>query len=160
MRVRPDQIGGRSQGASWGFGNGRWQWGIQATPITPPDEHWGELTFRRTAPGRWVLGGFLASSYALGYRVVSSPVANMYTTPVQTPITGSSWDAEDQAGSKVAQLYGGYLLPGSRFGVTGGVGLVVSQWRTDTGWPYRAMQFKSTLKDTSKKPQRPDPINL
>lgn len=160
MRVRPDQIGRRSQYSSWGFVNGRWQWGTQATPITPPDEHWGELTFRRTAPGRWVLGGFLASSYALGYRVVSSPVANMYTTPVQTPITGSSWDAEDQADSKVAQLYGGYLLPGSRFGVTGGVGLVVSQWRTDTGWPYRAMQFKSTLKDTSRKPQRPDPINL
>ena len=64
------------------------------------------------------------------------------------------------ADAPVAQLSGGYLQPGSRFGDTGGVGLVVSQWRTDTGWPYRAMQFKSTLKDTSRKPQRPDPINL
>ncbi|MGV0678786.1 hypothetical protein A5666_20205 [Mycolicibacterium fortuitum] len=160
MRVRPDQIGQRSRYSSWGFVGGRWGWGTQATPITPPGEHWGELTFRRTAPGRWVLGGFLASSYALGYRVVSSPVANMYTTPVQTPITGTSWDAEDHAGSRVAQLYGGYLLPESRLGIAGGVGLVVSQWRTDTGWPYRAMQFKSELTDTSRKPHRPDPINL
>jgi hypothetical protein len=102
----------------------------------------------------------LASQYALGYRVVSSPVANMYTTPLQIPVVGSSWGDEDPADSRVAQLYGGYLLPGSRFDVQGGVGLVVSQWRTDTGWPYRAMQFKAQLRDTSQAPQPTDPINL
>ncbi|MBU9765663.1 DUF4185 domain-containing protein [Mycobacterium sp. TNTM28] len=160
MRVRPEDIGRRSQYFSWGFAGGRWRWGRQATPITPPGEHWGELTFRRTAPGTWVLGGFLASSYALGYRVVPAPVANMHTTPVQTPIRGSSWPGEDHAASQVAQLYGGYLLPGSRFDITGGVGLVVSQWHTDRGWPYRAMQFKAKLKDTSRKPRQPDEINL
>ncbi|OBG84012.1 hypothetical protein A5733_04910 [Mycobacterium sp. NS-7484] len=160
MRVRPEDIGRRSQYWSWGFTGGHWGWGRRATPITPVGERWGELTFRRTAPGTWVLGGFLASSYALGYRVVAAPVANLHTTPIQTPILGSSWEAEDHAAGQVAQLYGGYLLPGSRFGITGGVGLVVSQWHTKGGWPYRAMQFKAKLKDTAATPEPPDPVNL
>jgi hypothetical protein len=62
----------------------------------------------------------------------------------------------------VAQLYGGYVLPGSRLDVAGGAGLVVSQWKTDSGWPYRAMQFRSSLKDTTRGAGRDpaDPINL
>jgi Domain of unknown function (DUF4185) len=34
--------------------------------------------------------------------------------------------------------------------VIGGVGLVVSQWNTTHGWPYRAMQFRATLRDTTR----------
>lgn len=151
MRVRPKDIGDRSRYDSWGFSGGRWRWGQAATPITPAGERWGELAFRRIERGTWVLGGFLASKYALGYRVVASPVANMHTTPVQMPIVGSSWGAEDHLENRVAQLYGGYLLPGSRFDIEGGVGLVVSQWNTSTGWPYRAMQFKAALRDTSRR---------
>ena len=52
------------------------------------------------------------------------------------------------------------MLPGSRFDIEGGFGLVVSQWNTATGWPYRAMQFKAALKDTTKTVPPPDPINL
>jgi len=37
---------------------------------------------------------------------------------------------------------------------------VVSQWNTAVGWPYRAMQFKAALKDTTKTVHPPDPINL
>jgi hypothetical protein len=33
--------------------------------------------------------------------------------------------------------------------VNRGVGLVVSQWNTTHGWPYRAMQFRATLHDTT-----------
>jgi hypothetical protein len=84
----------------------------------------------------------------------------MHTTELQTPVVGSSWDDESHATNKVAQLYGGYVLPGSRFDIKGGFGLVVSQWRTDSGWPYRAMQFKAPLRDTTKTPRRPDPIDL
>jgi len=29
------------------------------------------------------------------------------------------------------------------------VRLVVSQWNTESGWPYRAMQFNATIKDTA-----------
>ena len=160
MRVRPEDIGQRSRYVSWGYADDAWAWGNPATPITPEGEKWGELTFRRMAQGKWLLGGFLASRYALGYRVVVSPVANMYTTEIQTPIVGSSWEDENQSKNTVAQLYGGYVLPGSRFDIQGGFGLVVSQWNTAAGWPYRAMQFKAPLRDTTKTRQPPDPINL
>jgi Domain of unknown function (DUF4185) len=160
MRVRPKHIGDRSGYSGWGFDDGRWEWGAVATPITPAGERWGELAFRRVERGKWVLGGFLASQYALGYRVVASPVANMHTTPVQTPVLGSAWNDEDHLGNRVAQLYGGYLLPGSKFDIDGGIGLIVSQWNTAAGWPYRAMQFKAALKDSTKAVAPPDPINL
>lgn len=74
----------------------------------------------------------------------------VHDAPLQLPVVGSEWDAEDHANNRVAQLYGGYVLPGSKLDVTGGVGLVVSQWNTAHGWPYRAMQFRATLHDTTK----------
>ena len=67
----------------------------------------------------------------------------MHTTPIQTPVVGSAWSGEDHLNNHVAQLYGGYVLPGARFAIEGGIGLVVSQWNTAAGWPYRAMQFKA-----------------
>ncbi|HEY7053037.1 MAG TPA: DUF4185 domain-containing protein [Mycobacterium sp.] len=159
-RVRPENIGDRSKYSGWSFAGGQWGWGGEPTAITPAGETWGELTFRRQRKDNWILGGFLSSKYALGYRVVESPVANMHTTPIQTPVVGAAWADEDHADNKVAQLYGGYVLPGSRFGVTGGFGLVVSQWNTSTGWPYRAMQFKVSMTDSTKTPRPDDPVNL
>jgi hypothetical protein len=44
----------------------------------------------------------------------------------------------------VAQLYGGYLVPGSTLD---DLHLVVSQWNTTTNWPYRAMQFHANVTD-------------
>jgi hypothetical protein len=160
-RVRPEDIGNMSTYVAWRFAGGQWEWGGgDPTPITPGGETWGELTFRRQGKGSWILGGFLSSKYALAYRVVDSPVANMHTTPIQMPIIGSGWADKDHEASKVAQLYGGYVLPGSRFDVVGGCGLVVSQWNTTTGWPYRAMQFTASLKDTTRATDPANPINL
>lgn len=160
-RVLPTEIGDMWKYSGWGFANGHWAWGNEPTPITPGGETWGELTFRRLRAGLWILGGFLSSKYALGYRTVDSPTANMYEAPIQLPIMGTTWDGEDHAHSRVAQLYGGYVLPGSRTDMTGGMGLVVSQWNTTTGWPYRAMQFRATLRDTTRPGRDPaDPINL
>lgn len=149
-RVRPVDIGDMWRYSGWGFAGGRWGWNNEPTPITPAGETWGELSFRRLASGTWILGGFLSSKYALGYRVVDGPTANMYEAPIQMPVTGSAWDGEDHASSRVAQLYGGYVLPDSQLDVRGGVGLVVSQWKTDSGWPYGAMQFSSTLRETNR----------
>jgi hypothetical protein len=161
-RVRAGDIGDKSKYSGWGFASGHWAWDNEPTPITPPGETWGELSFRRLAEGTWILGGFLSSKYALGYRTIDGPTANMYTAPIQTPVVGSGWNDEDHGASRVAQLYGGYVLPGSRLDVAGGAGLVVSQWKTDTGWPYRAMQFRSSLKDTTRGHGHDpaDPINL
>ncbi len=159
-RVRPEYIGDRSKYWGWSYSGGRWGWGTETTQITPASETWGELTFRRQQNGTWILGGFLSSKYCLGYRVVDSPVANMHTTRVQMPIVGTTWADEDHRECKVAQLYGGYVLPGSRFDVLGGFGLVVSQWKTSSGWPYRAMQFKASVKDTTRAPRPGDLVNL
>jgi hypothetical protein len=157
QRVRPAQIGDRSRYWAWGSSDDGWSWGRRATPITPDDETWGELTLRRLITGEWVLGGFLSSSYALGYRVVNAPTAELSAAPLQTPVFGTGWRGEDHARNKVAQVYGGYVLPGSQLDIAGGVGLVVSQWHTDSGWPYRAMQFNVTLRDTT---TAPDPRSL
>lgn len=148
-RVRPEDIGDMFEYSGWGWANGRWAWDNEPTPITPGGETWGELCLRRLEEDKWILGGFLVSKYALGYRTIDFPTANLYEAPIQMPVTGCGWGDEDHAGSRVAQLYGGYVLPGSRLDVSGGVGLVVSQWRTATGFPYKAMQFKVTLADTT-----------
>lgn len=144
-RVRPEDIGDRSRYLAWGPGG----WGREATVITPAGETWGELSLRRFDCGTWVLGGFLSSEYSLGYRTLASLTDSLDEVPVQRPVIGCTWDDEDHDRCKVAQLYGGYLLPGSRLDVDGGVGLVVSQWNTARGWPYRVMQFAVTLRNTS-----------
>jgi hypothetical protein len=148
-RVLPENIGDMTQYSGWGWANNQWGWDNVPTPITPPAETWGELTLRRLDTGTWILGGFLSSGYTLGYRTIDSPTANLYEAEVQTPVVGTTWDAQDLANNQVAQLYGGYVLPGSRLDTQGGVGLVVSQWDTATGWPYRTMQFKVTITDTT-----------
>ena len=150
-RVLPEHIGDRTKYSGWGRAGKQWAWDNEPTPITPPNETWGELSLRRLDTGTWILGGFLSSRYALGYRTISSPTANLYETKVQTPLTGTTWAAQNLAENQVAQLYGGYVLPGSRLSVAGGVGLVVSQWNTATGWPYRTMQYKVTLNDTTRR---------
>jgi hypothetical protein len=148
QRVRPEHIADRRKYVGWGRRKGLWSWTRTPAPLTPAGETWGELSLRRLDTGRWILGGFLSSEYALGYRVMNAPTA-VHGAPVQRPVVGSEWDNEDHAGSRVAQLYGGYVLPGSKLDVVGGVGLVVSQWNTENGWPYRAMQFTATLRDTT-----------
>ncbi len=144
-RVRPERLGDPGGYVGWGYAHGRWGWGREPTPITPAGESWGELSLRRLGSGSWVLGGFESKAYALGYRTITAVTSDLHRTPVQRPILGCGWEAEDHDGCRVAQLYGGYLLPGSRVGVCGGVGLMVSQWNTAHGWPYQVMQFRVTL---------------
>ncbi|MGV0625640.1 DUF4185 domain-containing protein [Mycolicibacter minnesotensis] len=144
-RVRPAHIADPRKYSGWGYRGDRRAWGRTPAPITPPGERWGELSLRRLSRRSWVLGGFVASRYALGYRVLGSPATELSSVPLQLPVIGSSWDDEDHAGGRVAQLYGGYVLPGSQVNRAGGVGLLVSQWNTEHGWPYRVMQFRATL---------------
>ncbi len=158
QRVRPEHITDRRSYSGWGKMRGLWSWNTRPTPVTPDGETWGELSLRRLENGKWVLGGFLSSEYALGYRVMESPTA-VRSAVLQRPVVGSGWDDENHACSRVAQLYGGYILPGSKLDEVGGVGLVVSQWNTARGWPYRAMQFRATLHDTTRgrQPNRESP---
>jgi hypothetical protein len=144
-RVRPEQIGDQTAYLAWSDG----EWGQDASVITPPGETWGELSLRRLDSGTWLLGGFLSSKYSLGYRTLAAPDTDLRDVAVQRPVLGCTWDSENHDSCRVAQLYGGYILPGSTLDVPGGVGLVVSQWNTAHGWPYRVMQFRVTLHDTT-----------
>lgn len=156
-RVRPAHLADPRKYSGWGYRDGRRAWGRTPVPITPPGERWGELTLRRLAPRTWVLGGFLASRYALGYRVLDAPNTDLAAAELQLPVVGCGWDDEDHAGGRVAQLYGGYVLPGSRVDRVGGVGLMVSQWNTAVGWPYRVMQFRATLTGSAARAAGPGP---
>ncbi|BBZ25005.1 DUF4185 domain-containing protein [Mycolicibacter hiberniae] len=144
QRVRPAHLGDPRKYSGWGYRGERRAWGRPPVPVTPPGETWGELSLRRLAPRTWVLGGFISSHYALGYRVLESPAADLAGARLQLPLLGCGWEDEDHARG-IAQLYGGYVLPRSRVDHPGGVGLMVSQWHTARGWPYRAMQFRATL---------------
>ena len=70
---------------------------------------------------------------------LDSPTADLYRAPRAAVLRGCNWEDEDHDAGRVAQLYGGYILPGSTWA---DLHLVVSQWNTATNWPYRAMQFR------------------
>ncbi|WP_308165079.1 DUF4185 domain-containing protein [Nocardia noduli] len=66
------------------------------------------------------------------------PSAEKFGEMCVRPLRGSAWGEEGDG--KVAQLYGPSIVPGST--LDDGLQLLVSQWKTDEGWPYRAMQFE------------------
>lgn len=130
----------------WGFADERWAWGNPAT-LTLPGAH-GELCLRRVpGPDRqqhWVLAFFDAGGYRIDVLLLNAPNANLYEAPRTTVLAGTAWDREEHANGRVAQLYGGYIVPGSTLSE---LHLVVSQWNTTTNWPYHAMQFCADVSD-------------
>jgi hypothetical protein len=126
---------------TWGHDGHRWDWGNPPTPVL--DGRFGELSLRRLpTDDRWLLSAFDAGNYRIDVRVLDGPTTDLHTAPLATVLQGSGWDNEDHARGQVAQLYGGYVLPGSTLRE---LHLVVSQWNTATNWPYRAMQFRTDI---------------
>ena len=68
---------------------------------------------------------------------MDTPTSNQHTAHRRTLVHGGAWGHEDD--SHVAQLYGGYIIPGSTLD---DLHLSVSQWNTEQGWPYRVMQHR------------------
>jgi hypothetical protein len=126
--------------SAWRVWNGS-AWVTSGAAVVLPGS-FGEMCLRRIA-GRWVLTGFDAGNYRIDARVFDT-ITNVGAAPAKTLITGTSWDREDHSRGQVAQLYGGYIVPGSRFDA---LHLVVSQWNTSSNWPYKAMQFRSDITD-------------
>lgn len=118
----------------WGYANGVWAWGNPPTPIL--DGSFGEMCLR-PMEGKWVLTWFDAGDYRIDGIIMDYPTSDLYTAYRQTLIWGGQWGQEDN--SHVAQLYGGYIIPGSTLS---NLHLSVSQWNTDVGWPYHVMQFQ------------------
>lgn len=130
----------------WGFADGRWAWGNPASVALTGA--YGELCLRRVPDARgtdhWLLVCFDAGEYRIDTRLLSAPNADLYQAPRATVLSGTGWDGEDHGSGRVAQLYGGYIVPGSRIE---DLHLVVSQWNTGTNWPYHAMQFHTDLSE-------------
>lgn len=132
-RVPDDKILDRNAYVPWGFRDGQWGWGNPATPILEGKA--GELCLRRVE-NKWVLSWFNAGEYNITIKVFDSPTSNLYTAKTYQPIKGGAWGAEND--TTVAQLYGGYIHPDSTLR---DLHLIISQWNTSTGSPYRSMQF-------------------
>lgn len=118
----------------WGWSDpDGWAWGKPATEVLTGK--FGELCLRRVED-KWVLAWFNAGDYDITIKVFDGPTANLYEATTYKPIKGGAWGFEDD--TTVAQLYGGYIHPDSTLHE---LHLIVSQWNTETDWPYRAMQF-------------------
>lgn len=121
----------------WGWNGSNWDWGRPASVIL--NGKFGELCFRPLG-GKWLLSYFDAGNYRMDAMVLNTPTDNMVTTPKTTLLYGGAWGQENA--THVAQLYGGYVIPGSTLG---DLHLSVSQWNTTAGagnTPYHAMQFR------------------
>jgi hypothetical protein len=142
QRVRPERVADPDSWEGWGFTpDDGWAWGNPPTIVLPGA--YGEMGLRRVED-RWVLVLFDAGNYRIDALVLDHPTSNLHEAPRTTLVHGAGWHDEDHAAGRVAQLYGGYVLPGSTLD---DLHLVVSQWNTGTNWPYKAMQFRASLRD-------------
>ncbi|WP_086562855.1 DUF4185 domain-containing protein [Streptomyces africanus] len=134
-RVRPDRLTEPGAFEPWGRGpDSHWAWGNPPSPVL--DGTFGELCLR-LLDGRWVLTWFNQGDYRIEGLVADHPTADLRAAHRRTLLWGTSWGNEDD--THVAQLYGGYVIPGSTLD---DLHLSVSQWNTQAGWPYRVMQFR------------------
>ena len=143
-RIRADRIADKSAWEKWGWHGNKWAWGDYVSEVLPGAI--GEMSLRRLADGEWALAFFNAGDYRIDVLLLDHPLANLHTARRETPLVGGAWGSEDHSSGRVAQLYGGYIVPGSRVDVEDGFSLVVSQWNTGTNWPYRSMQFRGTIR--------------
>ncbi|ADD42645.1 hypothetical protein Snas_2970 [Stackebrandtia nassauensis DSM 44728] len=135
QRVPADKIADPAAYEPWGWkAEGGWAWGNPPSPVL--EGRFGELCLR-PLDGKWVLTWFNEGDYRIDGIIMDTPTSNLYEARRETLLWGTSWGNEDD--SHVAQLYGGYIIPGSTIGE---LHLAVSQWNTNDGWPYRVMQHR------------------
>ncbi|MDT0382537.1 DUF4185 domain-containing protein [Streptomyces sp. DSM 42041] len=133
-RVREDRLTDLAAYEPWGWRDGVWAWGHAPTPVL--EGRFGELCLRPLG-GKWLLTWFNAGDYRIDGILMDYPTSNLHTAHRRTLVWGGQWGQEDDA--HVAQLYGGYVIPGSTLT---DLHLAVSQWNTAQGWPYRVMQHR------------------
>lgn len=132
-RVPDDELLDKAAYEPWGYKDNAWGWGNPPTEVLTGK--FGELCLRRVED-RWVLSWFNAADYDITIKVFDGPTSNLHEATTYKPIKGGAWGFESD--TVVAQLYGGYIHPDSTLH---DLHLIVSQWNTETDWPYRAMQF-------------------
>lgn len=132
-RVPSNNMTSLSAYQAWGW-DGSWGWGKPVTEVLPGS--FGEMCLRPLG-GKWILVWFNAAAYRIDAMVLNTPTDNLYTAPKTTLLTGTNWGTEDA--SHVAQLYGGYIIPGSTLS---DLHLSVSQWNTANNSVYHSEQFR------------------
>ncbi|WP_082957542.1 DUF4185 domain-containing protein [Mycobacterium sp. E802] len=130
-RVDADQVTDRDAWQPW-TGQDWGQPGQQAVDVSR-GQAFGELSFREVE-GKPVLSGFNATTGDVEVRVGETP-AGIFSAPATTVAEGGRWGEV----GKVPQNYGGYIMPGATLN---DMGVLVSQWNTDTGSPYTVGEFR------------------
>lgn len=138
-RVHKDAIADTNAYEWWGWDEGtkKWDWNI-GTPGEVWTQPTGEMCLRRLE-GKWVMTWFNASQgkESIDGLVFDKPNDDLTKAHHKQLILNTPWGQEDD--SHVAQLYGGYIIPGSTIN---DLHLVVSQWKTDDHSVYRSMQHR------------------
>jgi hypothetical protein len=111
-----------------------WAWGEDPKPVIGGSV--GEMCLR-VVQDHVVLTYFNAGLYRIDCLIADSPTALREGPFVETLLWGCEWGHEDD--ERVAQLYGGYIVPGSTLRE---LHLLVSQWHTGPDWPYHVEQFR------------------
>lgn len=133
-RVDPSQVFNRDAWQPW---DGQ-SFGGQGQPAVPVSrDFFGELSMREV-DGRPVLSGFNAGTGATELYVGSGMPTEIFDVAPPTVVAaGGRWD--HPVPGQYPQNYGGYILPGSTLN---NMGILVSQWNTNTGNPYVVEQFQ------------------
>lgn len=139
-RVPVDQVEDPAAYQSWGWSEASgWQWGQDPSPIRPGK--YGEMTLRPVGEG-WMLTFFqdpndpakgedFPNPYSIQALFFDEPWSDLTTARCEVLLHGCDWGQE--SADHVAQLYGGYIVPGS---TPDDLHLTVSQWNTAEDWPY------------------------
>lgn len=130
-RVPVEKLGDPAAYEPWGHDGTNWGWGIPPTTVAQPRK-WGEICFRAMG-GKFAFSYFDDSAARIALQVLPTATGNLFTTPVQTLIEGSTVDE----GNRLRAPYGGWIVPGSTFE---DFHVAVSQWIYPTP-EYRVIQF-------------------
>ena len=138
QRVKQDSVLDPAAYETWGAtGEGedqQWAWGNEPTPVVGGQV--GEMCLR-IVEDKWVLTWFNAGLYRCDVLIADSPAEIQSPLYSETLLWGCNWGQEGH--DRVAQLYGPYVLPGSRLD---DMHLLCSQWNTGEGWPYHVQQYR------------------
>lgn len=143
-RVRAEDITKPTAYQPWGYTDGKWGWGKWGDRVDPILKgKFGELCLRPVGD-KWLFTCLNLDAEGIEGRVLDSPTANVQDAPAQKLIENVSWADNDPEHGKVAQCYGGYIIPGSTLD---DLHLAVSQWENPDnpepeGWHYNVMQHR------------------
>ncbi|HZE37663.1 MAG TPA: DUF4185 domain-containing protein [Stackebrandtia sp.] len=137
-RVDADKITDSTAYEWWGWDDSakKWGWGI-ATPGLIWTKQAGELCLRRI-DNKWVLTFFNKADYSIDALLFDNPTDDLSKVEHHQLILGNNW-GDPQDDNHLAQLYGGYIIPGSTLN---DLHLTASQWKTDDNSIYRVAQYR------------------